>query len=248
MLLWHSDLFQPLSWTELDLLWEAWEYCCFYPVSLTLLLCPVRKENRCTVAIALFLWHPLALWSLFSKQASPSSPFLFPRLCWTLIFKTRLRIMHTVFIHQILPSKNWFWPLMLHETTKPDLQFNLKILWVKKKPHQTNLLFVSCKMWKHRKLPLTPWILLLDWLIWNGHSSTVVRFLVCMQLWWDFNEPQVLHLLLAQPLVGRMQRLVPVLHRKPRPTNVWASSNCFLFCSSKGCSGLFPLARRRFGL
>lgn len=43
MLLWHSDLFQPLRWTWLDLLWEAWEYYRFNPVSLTLLLFLVRK-------------------------------------------------------------------------------------------------------------------------------------------------------------------------------------------------------------
>lgn len=51
--------------------------------------------------------------------------------------------MHTAFIHRILPCKNWFWPLMLHETTKPDLQFNLKILWVKKKKKKDFLIFHS---------------------------------------------------------------------------------------------------------
>lgn len=53
---------------------------------------------------------------------------LFPRLCWTLIFRARLRIMHIAFIHRILPCEDWlfFSPPMLHETTKTDLQFNYK--------------------------------------------------------------------------------------------------------------------------
>lgn len=68
-----------------------------------------------------------------------------------------------------------------------------------------------------------------------------------MQLSLDFNNPQALRLFLAQPLVGRMQRVVVVLHRKPTPTNLWASLNCFLLCSSKG-PGLFPLTTRRWDL
>lgn len=32
---------------------------------------------------------------------------LFPRLCWTLIFRARLRIMHIAFIHRILPCEDW---------------------------------------------------------------------------------------------------------------------------------------------
>lgn len=67
----------------------------------------MRKEK------SLYCWY-----CSFSLSPSRSVEFvfqtrqllfsLFPRLCWTLIFRARLRIMHIAFIHWILPCKDWF--------------------------------------------------------------------------------------------------------------------------------------------
>lgn len=133
MLWWHSDLFQPLSWTGLDLLWEAWEYYCFNPVSLTLLLFLVRKGKSLHCRYCSFSLAPSCSVEFVIQVRQPLFCLSFSQALLNPNLLNKAQNNAHSFYSPILPSNNWFWPLMLHETTKPDLQFNLKTLLVKRK-------------------------------------------------------------------------------------------------------------------